>query len=103
SDAVGRLGRAEFAIIAPATDDVGAVKLVERLRDSVESVAFLVGDTTIRFKIRAGYCAVADFAQSSVDAVEILLRAATALRHVSASETPRLVTGFHDVPTRYVQ
>lgn len=103
SDAVGRLGRSEFAIIAPETDDQGAICLIERLRGVVESSAFPAGDRTIRFKVRAGYCAVADFATSSVDAVELLLRASSALPHVRTSEAPREITAFEDVPVRFVR
>lgn len=103
SDAVGRLGRAEFAIIAPATDREGALSLAERLRETVESSSFAVGEATRRYKVRAGYCAVPDFAKSSVDAVEVLLRAATALRHVRTSPTPRSISDYEDVPGRFVQ
>ena len=39
---------------------------------------FGVGNDTLR--VQAGYCAVPDFAESTVDAVELLLRATTALR-----------------------
>jgi diguanylate cyclase (GGDEF)-like protein len=103
SDAIGRLGRSEFAIIAPATDGDGAISLAERLRAQVEGSSFSFGDTTRRYKVRAGYCAVPDFAKSSVDAVEVLLRAATALRHVRTSSTPREISAYEDVPGRFVQ
>jgi diguanylate cyclase (GGDEF)-like protein len=103
SDAIGRLGRSEFAIIAPATDGDGAISLAERLRAQVEGSSFSFGDTTRRYKVRAGYCAVPDFAESSVDAVEVLLRAATALRHVRTSSTPREISAYEDVPGRFVQ
>jgi hypothetical protein len=59
------------------------------------------GEKTLRLK--AGYCAVPDFAESSVDAVELLLRATTALRDLkregSAGERIR---AFEQVPTRFV-
>jgi diguanylate cyclase (GGDEF)-like protein len=103
SDAIGRIGRSEFAIVAPTTDDMGAVRLVERLRESVESTSFLIGDSAFRFKIRAGYCAVRDFSTSAVDAVEVLLRASTALRHARTSDSPRMITAFEDVPVRFAQ
>ena len=86
SDAVGRLGRAEFAIIAPSTDHDGAMRLVERLREQVESLPVTLDGVPRAFKVRAGYCAVSNFAQSSVDAVELLLRAASALRQARGSE-----------------
>lgn len=86
SDAVGRLGRAEFAIIAPSTDHGGAVRLVERLKEQVESIPVLMDGVERRLRVRAGYCAVSNFAQSSVDAVELLLRAASALRQARGTE-----------------
>jgi diguanylate cyclase (GGDEF)-like protein len=103
SDVIGRLGRSEFAIIAPATDDKGAVRLVERLREMVEAIPLSLDGSEQQLRVRAGYCAVADFAQASVDAVELLLRAATALRHGRNGEQARSITAFDDVPVRFVQ
>jgi diguanylate cyclase (GGDEF)-like protein len=103
SDAVGRLGRTEFAIIAPSTDDTGALRLVERLRETLEISPVEVMGRPHHLRIRAGYCAVSDFATSSVDAVELLLRAATALRHVRSSDLESRITAFDDVPARSVQ
>ncbi|MEP7344145.1 MAG: response regulator [Gemmatimonadaceae bacterium] len=103
SDAVGRLGRSEFAIIAPATDDKGAIRLVERLREMVETIPLTLDGAPRQLRVRAGYCAVADFSQASVDAVELLLRAATALRHGRNGEVARAITAFDDVPVRFVQ
>jgi hypothetical protein len=40
-----------------------------------------MSDGAHRLDIHAGYCAVANFAESPVDAVEMLLRATTALHH----------------------
>lgn len=87
SDAVGRLGRSEFAILAPSTDPDGAVRLVQRLRERVQAAPVVVRGEPHPVQFRAGYSAVADFAQSSVDAVELLLRAASALRRARGSET----------------
>jgi diguanylate cyclase (GGDEF)-like protein len=103
SDAVGRLASSQFAFIAPATDNRGAVRLVERLRETIEGSTFPDGSQTYRLKVRAGYCAVPDFSSSSVDAVEMLLRAEAALRHVRASENVFEIRAFEDVPVRYVQ
>ncbi|MCC6930932.1 MAG: response regulator [Gemmatimonadaceae bacterium] len=80
SDAIGRLGRGEFAVIAPSMDQGGALRFVDRLKRELESSPATVDGVPRRLKVRAGYCAVADFAQSSFDAVELLLRAASALR-----------------------
>jgi len=102
SDAIGRLGTTEYGVIAPATGPEAAVRLARRLGGAVESAPIPVrgGERTLR--LRAGYCAVPDFAESSVDAVELLLRATTALRDLkregSAGERIR---AFDQVPTRF--
>ncbi len=109
SDAVGRLGRTEFAIIAPATEAAGAQRLAERVQAAVEAERIPVtsgtlvgtgaashalgngshdklspgdadGSDTGYVRVRVVYYAVPDFADSPVDAVEMLVRAATALR-----------------------
>lgn len=86
SDAVGRLGRAEFAIIAPSTDHEGAVRLVQRLKEQVEAIPVVLDGAARQVRFKAGFCAVPDFAQSSVDAVELLLRAASALRQARGTD-----------------
>jgi PleD family two-component response regulator len=82
SDAIGRLGPAEFAIIAPATAEPGAIRMMERLESQLSDVLTQPDGIAQRVELRAGYCTVADGAQSDVDAVEMLLRANTALRLV---------------------
>ena len=91
SDAVGRLGSAEYAVIAPFTDASGAERMVERLG---ESVARVTGPDTPAFRLRAGYCAVGDFADSDADAVELLLRATTAHRDLRKDGGTVMVRGF---------
>ena len=97
SDAVGRLGRTDFAIIAPATGDAGAVRLAERIRENAGLTT--LGSST--WEVRAGYCAYQDFSESPVDAVEMLLRAATALRHVRGSDVG--INAYQNVPAHAVQ
>ena len=65
-------------MIAPATGEDGARKLVDRLGRSVAQESLETSGDPLQ--LRAGYCAVPDFAESEVDAVELLLRATTALR-----------------------
>lgn len=110
SDAVGRLGRTEFAIIAPATEAAGAHRLAERVQAAVEAEQIVVraaaatgsaeagepsaangtgraeteGESPPRVRVRVGYYAVPDFAESAVDAVEMLVRATSALRQSGA-------------------
>ncbi|HXE58866.1 MAG TPA: response regulator [Gemmatimonadales bacterium] len=100
SDAVGRLGQTEFAVIAPATPPNGAVRLVERLGASLEASAIPLGGGERRLRLRAGYCAVPDFADSPVDAVEMLLRATTALRDLRAEGDGERIRAFDQPPVR---
>jgi diguanylate cyclase (GGDEF)-like protein len=100
SDAIGRLGRSEFAVIAPATEAEGAVRLMQRLGQSIESESVALGDLEKKLRIRAGYCAVPDFAESSVDAVEMLLRATTALRHLRSEGNGERIKAFEQVPVK---
>jgi diguanylate cyclase (GGDEF)-like protein len=99
SDAIGRMGQAEFAIIAPATTAAEAVEMIERIREAIEAEPLAMDGLHQRVEIRAGYCAVPDFAESTIDAVEMLLRAATALRHVR-DESGGAIRAFEDVPVR---
>ena len=100
SDAIGRLGQQEFAIIAPSTEAQGAVRLVQRLQESLETSPITVAGSDRKLRIRASYCAVSDYAESSVDAVEMLLRAATALRQNRADEGDVRIWSYDDAPGR---
>jgi len=94
SDAIGRLGQSEFAVIAPATSTEGALRLVRRLGGSIESSPVPVRGGERALRVQAGYCAVPDFAESTVDAVELLLRATTALRDLKRDGESVQVRGF---------
>ena len=80
SDAIGRLGRSEFAVIAPGTSAEGAVRLAERLAEAVENG----GRDAPGFKLRAGYEAVSDLHLTPMEPVDLLVRATTALRQSRA-------------------
>jgi diguanylate cyclase (GGDEF)-like protein len=100
SDAIGRLSGTEFAVIAPATGEDGVQRLVERFGKTVESarVPMRSGERSVR--LRAGYCAVSDFAESTVDAVEILLRATTALRELRSDGNETRIRAFAQTPSQ---
>jgi GGDEF domain-containing protein len=74
SDAIGRVGPTEFAVVAFGIDAAGSVKLAERLRAAVHA-----GDAK-RFQLRAGYYVVPDSRGRPADAAATVLRAAAALR-----------------------
>ena len=82
SDIIGRLGRSEFAVIAPATDAEGAMRLAERLASAVEAREPAPGTRVSGVKVRAGYEAVADLHETPVEPVDLLVRATAALRQV---------------------
>jgi diguanylate cyclase (GGDEF)-like protein len=101
SDAVGRLGPTEFVVIAPATEDTGAVRLVERLQGALRDAPLPIEGMGRTFNIKAGYCAVSDYTRSAVDAVEMMLRAATALRF--ARGRGETIRAHQDVPIGLAQ
>ena len=100
SDAIGRLGPTEFAIIAPATEEPGAMRMMERLESQLSDMMTQPEGIAHRVELRAGYCSVADGAQSDVDAVEMLLRANTALRQARDAERDEL-GAFDRSPVRF--
>jgi PleD family two-component response regulator len=102
SDAIGRIGLSEYAIIAPGTDGDAAVRMIERLRASIAKAPFSNQGVVQVMDIRAGYCAVEDFSTVSIDAVEMLFRATTALRHLRDDANTRHIRAFDDSEAREV-
>ena len=98
SDAIGRLGQSEFAIVAPTTESAGAVRLAERVQASLRSEPPSLRGREYRVRVRAGYAAVTDFAVSSLDAVELLMRASAALRHARARNSTESILAFQQLP-----
>ncbi|HEX5831752.1 MAG TPA: response regulator [Gemmatimonadaceae bacterium] len=97
SDVVGRLGYSELAIIAP-TEPSGVVRLVERIQEAADQTPLEIDGAPRQLRIRAGYYAVPDYAESSVDAVEMLLRAASALRHARSAGADDRPRAFDEIP-----
>src|SRR2546421_59656 len=76
SDAIGRVGPDEFAVVAPGTDRAGAVLLAERVACAVRAAARdgeLPG-------LRAGYDAVANARYAPIEPKNLMGRATSALR-----------------------
>ncbi len=73
SDAIGRVGQGEFAVVAPGTDAVGAVKLAQRFRHAMPTP-----------ELRAGYDAVGNLRYTPVEANDLLAHAARALQLAKA-------------------
>jgi two-component system cell cycle response regulator len=81
SDAIGRLSSTEFAVFAPGTDAAAARRLAERLAASLASAAGGEppdGRPTLR--VRCGYEAVANLGYAPIEPVDLLVRAAAAVR-----------------------
>jgi diguanylate cyclase (GGDEF)-like protein len=97
SDAIGRLGQNEFAIVAPSTPAAGAVRLVERMRERMQGAKVQLGGSDHVITIRAGYAAVADMAESPVDADEMLLRAVRALHHLRAEGNGSFLRSYEQI------
>jgi diguanylate cyclase (GGDEF)-like protein len=83
SDVIGRLSANEFAVLAPGTDAGGARRLAERLANSVSAatVASAAGAASAPpVRVRCGYEAVANVGYAPIEPVDLLVRAAAAVR-----------------------
>ncbi|HVH67105.1 MAG TPA: response regulator [Gemmatimonadales bacterium] len=81
SDVIGRLSSNEFAVLAPGTDAGGARRLAERLAGSVSGASRTgIGDTGAPVRVRCGYEAVANIGYTPIEPVDLLVRAAAAVR-----------------------
>ena len=73
SDAMGRLGPNEFAVIAQDTDADGAVRLAERLTNELR-------EARPDIRVVAGFDAVPNYHEAPIDPSEMLARASRAMR-----------------------
>jgi PleD family two-component response regulator len=86
SDAIGRLGKTEFAVLAPATNGDGARQLAERLGRAVRESLTAADIPVPEFELRAGIDAVPNVREAPLGALDLLGHAATALRRKSNGE-----------------
>ncbi len=91
SDAIGRLGDGEFGVIAPATEARGVLRLFERFQ---QSLGVSPPDGPHSLTLQAGYSVIPDFGVAKIDAVELLLRATTALRELQVAGSPERIRLF---------
>jgi PleD family two-component response regulator len=80
SDVVGALSPTEFAVLAPGTDQAGAVKLAQRIGGALRDVVGASGSPAAARAVQIGYDAVPNLKYSPIDPVALLLRATTAVR-----------------------
>jgi len=86
SDTVGRLGPGEFVVVAPGTDQGGAVRLADRVFEAVQAAAQgpdLIDPEILR-QVRAGFCAVSGSEPTTPE--DLLLKATMALRKAQADD-----------------
>ena len=96
SDAIGRLGPTEFAVVAPETDADGLLRLADRLSQSLEHQGNGTGRAPIR--LRAGYDAVPDVHATPLDPVDLLVHATSALRTSRSERSTDWIQRFERVP-----
>jgi len=88
SDTIGKLGPGEFVVVAPGTDQSGAVRLADRVMEAAEQVASEYGveplsEEDMR-RLRAGFCAVRGEEPATPE--DLLLKATMALRRAQADD-----------------
>jgi len=94
SDAIGRVGPGEFAVIAPGTDRGGAVLLAERLARGVKTLTGGTESGTGGPGLRVGYDAVGNARYTPIEPKNLLARATTALRAAKGQGGPNWIQGF---------
>jgi PleD family two-component response regulator len=98
SDVVGHMGGMRLAILAPDTDSAAARRLVERLQRELDASSAKTSAPG-KLRLRAGYCAVPDFAAANFDSAELVHRAESALAHTPLDGPRDPILGYEDVPT----
>lgn len=97
SDIVAHVSESRLVILAPDTDANGARLLVSRLRSALARGAGAPpGGSALG--VRAGYCAVADLADSDVEPTDLVRRAGSALDHLQFADRPDGLLSFDDLP-----
>ena len=99
SDVVGAWGPSEFAVLAPGTDDMGALKLAERVGETLREAVRRAGPRISGPTLRIGYDAVANLKYSPIDPVALLARAAAAVRTGRPEPEYPWVSRFADAST----
>ena len=93
SDAIGRVGPGEFAVVAPGTDRAGAVLLAERMSRALHAAGTGAAGGAVP-SLRAGYDAVANARYTSVEPKNMLGRATSALRTAKAAADREWIQAF---------
>lgn len=97
SDIVGHVGDSRLAILAPDTNATGARLLVARLQRELDRAA-AGGNISGQVRLRAGFSAVPDLAESKVNVAELVSRAENALSHSPLQGDADTVVSYDDLP-----
>ena len=95
SDVVGYLGQSRFAILAPDTDAPGAQKIIARLRDALGAGT---NEGEGRSFLRAGYCAITNFAAAAIKPADMMRRAEAALEYAELGGVEDRAFSFDELP-----
>jgi GGDEF domain-containing protein len=74
SDAIGRVGPTEFAVVAPGTDAGGALNLAVRFRGAIQAGGAAEPGAWPGFELRAGYDAVGNVRYTPIESQQLLAR-----------------------------
>jgi len=88
SDVIGRLNPNEFIVVAPSTDEEGAVKLSRRMLAEMQGLTIPSGEGETAVEMRAGYFAPATHAPAAMRPSQLVGRAAGALRRSQSRHLP---------------
>jgi DNA-binding response OmpR family regulator len=97
SDVVGHVGDSRLAILAPDTDAAGARLLVARLQRELDRAAQGKAIAS-QIRLRAGFSAVHDLAESKVNVAELVYRAESALDHAPLQGEADAIVSYDDLP-----
>lgn len=86
SDAVGRVGLSEFAVVAPGANRLGARRLAQRLQDAAHAGGNGDGNGAVALGggLRAGYDSLRQLRSAAIEPRQLLGRAARALEMARA-------------------
>ena len=70
NDMLARYGGEEFAVIMPETDAVGATKVAEKIRQTIEKIEFLYKEETVRVTVSIGVSCIKEGDKSGIDLFE---------------------------------
>jgi len=70
SDMIARYGGEEFAVIMPETNAEGAMKVAEKIRQTIEKIEFLYKEETVRVTVSIGVSCIKEGDKSPTDLFE---------------------------------